>query len=197
MDRSDVEELYYITPIANVLSIMKHGILSHNLSLKLRHDSVAMPEIQEIRKDKKIPGINTKLHDYANLYFDAHNPTLSKLRKRNNEICILRIDDNILDLPGVVTTSRNAASDYVRFYPVIDGLGALDKDTVFATFWLHPEDTIAEWRHKSIKCAEVLVPKKADSKFVLGAFVANRVALKAFKQQNTGLNVCIRSGIFF
>jgi hypothetical protein len=67
MDRSDVKELYFITPIANVLSIMKHGILSHNLSLKVPHQSIAMSEIQDKRKNKQIPGAG-RLHDYANLY---------------------------------------------------------------------------------------------------------------------------------
>ncbi len=79
MNRADVTELYYITAIANVPSILKHGILSHKLAERLPHDSVAMPEIQERRSNKQIPGAG-QLHDYANLYFDAHNPMLSKRR---------------------------------------------------------------------------------------------------------------------
>lgn len=51
---------------------------------------------------------------------------------------------------------RNAASDYVRFYEVSAGIQALDKDLVFARFWLNPNDPIDEMRRKSVKCAEVL-----------------------------------------
>jgi hypothetical protein len=91
MNRDDITELHFIAPITNVPSIMQHGILSHKLSGQIHHHSVAMPEIQERRKNKQIPGART-LHDYANLYFDAHNPMLSKLRARNDDICILRID---------------------------------------------------------------------------------------------------------
>jgi len=70
MDRSDVKELYFITLISNVPLIIKYGILSHNQSVKIPHDnSFAMPEIQEKRSIKKIPGTKKKLHDYANLYF--------------------------------------------------------------------------------------------------------------------------------
>lgn len=133
MDRSDVKELYYITPIANVLSITKYGILSHNRSSRLPHDSLAMQEIQDRRTNKQIPGAG-RLHEYANLYFDAHNPMLSKLRARNNEMCVLRVDAAVLDLPGVIIADRNAASDYARFFPVSEGLAAIDKDRLFAQY---------------------------------------------------------------
>jgi hypothetical protein len=99
---------------------MQYGILSHELSKKLPHKSVAMQEIQYKRKNKKIPGAR-KLHQYANLYFDAHNPMLSRRRDQNNQICVLRIDISVLDLPNVIITDRNAASGYVRFYPEKEG----------------------------------------------------------------------------
>jgi len=114
MNRTDVNELHYITAIANLPSKLKHGILSHALAERLAHDSVAMPEIQEIRGNKQIPGAQP-LHEYANLYFDAHNPMLSKCRRRNNEICVLHIDSTVLDQEGVILTDRNAASGWVRF----------------------------------------------------------------------------------
>src|SRR5882672_9673668 len=103
MKRADVKELHYITAIANVLSILQLGILSHTQADQLDHDSVAMPEIQERRKNKQIPGART-LREYANVYFDAHNAMLSKCRHRNNEICVLRVTPSVLDLPGVIVT---------------------------------------------------------------------------------------------
>ena len=197
MDRSDVTELYYITPIANVPSLMKHGILSHNLSVNVSHASVAMQEIQDKRKDKVIPGTDRKLHDYANLYFDAHNPMLSKVRRRNKEICVLRISATVLELPGVIISDQNAASGYARFYPEKDGLMAIDKDTVFATFWLHPENLVAKWRHGSAKCAEVLIPNRIEPKYILGALVANQTALESLKKPERELPVDIKGDIFF
>ena len=54
MDRSDVKELYFISLISNIQSIIEHGILSHNQSVQLPHDdSIAMQEMQEKRKIKK------------------------------------------------------------------------------------------------------------------------------------------------
>ncbi len=196
MERTDITELHYITPIANVSSIIRYGILSNKLSQKLPHDSLAMEEIQSRRKNKQIPGAR-KLHEYANLYFDAHNPMLSKRRDQNEQICILRVNPSVLDLPGVIISDQNAASNYVRFDTVETGLKVLNRDTIFARFWLHPDNQPKEWAHKSVKNAEVLVPDKIDPKYILGAYVANETALKAFKQLNIQLTVSIESDIFF
>lgn len=196
MERVDVKELYYITPITNVVSIMQHGILSHELSKKLPHESVAMEEMQSKRKNKQIPGAR-KLHEYANLYFDAHNPMLSKRRDQNNQICILCVNPSILDLSDAIISDRNAAADYVRFDTVTAGLAALDKNKIYAKYWTNAQNQYDYWEQKSIKCAEVLVPDRVEPKYVIGAYVANQTALKAFKELQIRLTVCIKSDIFF
>ncbi|MGI9067606.1 MAG: DUF4433 domain-containing protein [Pyrinomonadaceae bacterium] len=196
MNRAEVTELHYIAAIANVTSILQHGILSHTLAAKLTHDSVAMPEIQAIRQNKQIPGAR-RLHEYANLYFDAHNAMLSRVRGHNSTICVLQIDAAILDFPGVIVTDRNAASGWVSFLPVNEGLEAIDRDRLFARSWKHPEDMYDEMSHKSEKCAEVLVPDRAEARFVMGAYVANQTALAAFQALGTGLPVRIRGDMFF
>ena len=196
MDRADVNELYYITPIANVGSILQYGILSNKLARRLAHRSVAMPEIQARRTNKKIPGAG-HLHDYANLYLDAHNPMLSKVRRHNDVICVVRVDAGVLDLPGAIIADCNASSDYVRFYPVAAGLAAIDKDVLFARYWTHPDDQYAEMKHKSFKCAEVLIPDKVEPRCILAAYVANQSAITAFGELGTVLTVSMRSDIFF
>src|SRR6266571_4235900 len=191
MNRADITELHYITAIANFPSILRHGILSHTLAEQLAHDSVAMPEIQERRRNKQIPGARL-LHEYANLYFDAHNPMLSRCRARNGEICVLRVDQAVLEGDGVIISTRNAASDWASFWPVADGLAMLERDRIFARYWTHPDDPFEEMSHKSEKCAEVLVPERIDAAFVVGAYVANGAALAAFQTLGTTLPVLIR-----
>lgn len=196
MNRADITEVHYITAIANVSSILRHGILSHTLAAQLVHDSVAMPEIQERRRNKQIPGART-LHEYANLYFDAHNPMLSRWRARNDEICVLQVGAAVLDLPGVIVTNRNAASGWASFWPVEDGLRTVNRERVFARYWTHPDDPFEEMSHKSEKCAEVLVPDRVEVRFVTAAYVANHAAMAAFQGLNSGLPVRIRSDMFF
>ncbi len=196
MNRADISELHYITPIANVPFILEHGILSNRRTASLAHTSVAMEEIQGRRRDKRIPGAGL-LHDYVNLYFDAHNPMLSKRRSHNDVICVLRIDFTVLDTPGVIVADRNAASDYVRFYTAVDGVQALDMDLVFARFWTNVEDPFDAMIRKSIKCAEVLVPDTVSPRFVIGAHVANERGLRAFEARSIRLPFTINSGMFF
>jgi hypothetical protein len=196
VNRADIPELHYITPIENVPSIWEHGILSNRRAARLAHASLAMEEVQDRRRDKKIPGARP-LHNYVNLYFDAHNPMLSKRRNQNDAICVLRVDASVLDQPGVIVADRNAASDYVRFYPAAAGIQDLDKALVFARFWTNADGPYEAMRRKSIKCAEVLVPDSIDPQFLIGAYVANERALRAFEALGTRLPVAINGAMFF
>jgi hypothetical protein len=196
LNRQDIPELHFITAIDNVPSILEHGILSNRRAARLAHRSVAMEEVQDRRRDKRIPGAGL-LHDFANLYFDAHNPMLSRRRDINDSICVLRVDASVLDLPGVIVADRNAASDYVRFYAASAGIRALDKDLLFAQFWTNAEDPYEAMRHKSIKCAEVLVPDSISPDLLIGAYVANQRALGAFEALGTRLPVVINGAMFF
>jgi hypothetical protein len=196
MNRADIAELHFIAPIRNVPSIMRHGILSHRRADQLPHDSVAMQVVQDRRKDKPIPGAR-RLHEYANLYFDAHNPMLSKRREQNDSICVLRVSSDVLDLPDVIIADRNAASGWVKFSSVAEGLARIDKDRVYARYWTHRDDLYEEMSHKSEKCAEVLVPDLVAPGYIRGAYVANAAALAAFQALNAALPVTINHVMFF
>lgn len=191
----DIHELYFITDTSNVASIMRDGILSHNEAQRVHHRSIAEQGVQERRQNKKIPGTNKYLHDYANLYFDAHNPMLSARRHMNDSICVLRIKSEVLLLDGVIVTDQNASRD-CWFKPVSEGLPLLKHSEVFAEFWINRDDPMEEYRLKGIKCAEVLVPKCIHPSFIVGAYVKNATALNNFRQIST-LPVEIKGSIFF
>jgi hypothetical protein len=196
MRREELEELHYITPIENVGSILEHGILSHELASALPHHSVAMREIQERRSRVVVPG-GWPLHRYVNLYFCARNPMMSKRRSEHESICVLRVGTEVIDLPDVVITDQNAASNYARFGAAPSALSLVNRDMVFAEFWKHPDDQIMEWRHASIKCAEVLVPDKIDSAYVLGAYVSGDVSQAALAAVAPSLITVVNSHMFF
>ena len=173
MKRSELPDLHYITPIDNLLSIAKHGLLSHNAANKLakKPDSIAMQEVQDLRAGKRVPG-GLLVHDYVNLYICARNPMMFKRRAMHAEICVLSVSPEVLDLAGVVVTDQNAASKYVRFAGAPSGLSIVDAAMTFARDWTHPLDQIAEWRHTSRKCAEVLVPKTVAFNFIEKIYVS-------------------------
>ena len=116
MNINDILQLYYITDIANLPSISGRGILSHNQAAKIKHNSITEQGVQARRENKKIPGTNTHLHDYANLYFDAHNPMLSVRRNLNNSICVLIISRDVLRLDGIIVTDQNASRPCRQVY---------------------------------------------------------------------------------
>lgn len=183
MNKNDIIELYCITHINNIPSVEKNGILCHKHAQKIKHSSIALEDIQNRREGKKIPGTKKELHDYANVYFDAHNPMLSRVRDKNDSICVLRVHKSILDIDGIIISDMNASRYWARFEPVVKGLELLDKDEVFAEFWLH-DDRIEQDRHRGVKCAEVLVPDLIQPDYIFGAYVANSTAKKKLSEKN-------------
>ncbi|MBI4329822.1 MAG: DUF4433 domain-containing protein [Chloroflexi bacterium] len=195
MDRNNLTELYYIAPIDNVPSILVHGILSHKRAARLTHSSVAMPAIQDLRATKVVPG-GRKLHEYANLYICARNPMLYKRLEMCNQICVLVVSPGVLDLDGAVVTDQNAASNYARFEPALDGLRIVNQERTFAEDW-RDSNLIEYWRKKAAKCAEVLVLDRVPPQYVLGARVANSAAKAAFDSLGTHLTAHIDGHLFF
>mgnify|MGYP000924424427 FL=1 len=164
---------YNIMPIENIKSILTNGILSHNNAKKINHNSVAMQEVQDIRENIKVPN-GMYLHDYANLYFDFGNPMMYKRRNQAEHLCILKISLEVFNLDGIVVSDRNASSLYARFYTPSVGINMLDFDTIYMKNW-NSGDFYLKLYYKSVKCAEILVPNKVDSKYITAACVINEI----------------------
>lgn len=182
-------------PIANLRSVLQHGVLSYDRANKLRHRSVAMQPVQDLRDIKSVPQ-GLRLHQYANLYFDARNPMLFKRLSEAASLCILAVSRDALAIPGVVITGQNAASGYVRFlHP--DHWEAIDFDDVFARDWRHPGDYARYLQHKSRKCAEILVPRLVPPELLLGAYVISSAAGALVRAEAPHLRIKVVPDMFF
>lgn len=80
-------------------------------------------------------------------------------------------------------------------YP--DGLKYIDKNTVYAEYWTHPDNPIAEMEHKSTKCAEVLVPDIVRPDYLLGACVSCLKAEDSCRVTGITISVRIDAHLFF
>jgi hypothetical protein len=169
--RSEIGELFYITPVHNVRNIATIGILSHNHAARVRHASVALEVIQERRSRIRVSSARM-LHDHANLYFCARNPMMYHVIHHNPiaDVCILRVSSDVLGLPDVVVADGNASSGSTRFDTPAVGLPLIDFDRVHARFWTHRDDLFEEWEHSRVKAAEVLVPDLLDPRYIIGAY---------------------------
>jgi len=190
--RDRLTELHYITPIANVASVLQRGILSHVRAKKVGHASVAAQVIQNRRQGVVVPN-GRPLHEYANLYIYARNPMLFLGKGQHETLCVLRVSTDVLDLGGVVVTSGNASSGYIRF----GGVEVVDEALTFAEYWTDTDDEIERWKKKRAKCAEVLVPDVVDPRYVVGAYVSGDVAMATFTATGVALTATIDSHLFF
>ncbi len=196
MTRDDLVELHYITPIANIPSILTRGILSQRQAVKLAHESVAMQEVQDRRAPKVVPG-GRPLHDYANLYINARNPMMFRRKEMHRDLGVLRICPDVLDLAGVIVTDMNAARGIARFRPATTGLAFIKRDMVFADDWRHPGDKFAYERHQGIMCAEVLVPDRVSPEHILGVYVSCPEAHATVRTAAPQLPCEINAKVFF
>jgi hypothetical protein len=188
-------EFQNITPLLNIPSILQHGILSHAQASKLPHHSVALQEVQDKRDQKQIPG-GLALHEYANVYFHARNPMMSRRRNEAHSLCVLRVSTGILKISGAVITDQNAVSNYVKF-SAPEVLRFMDLDYVFAANWKHPDNQIEEWRHSSAKCAEALIPQRIPPHYLLGAYVVNDAVCVELAALGFTLPIDINADLFF
>lgn len=190
-----VERLHCIMPIANLASVMQHGILCYDDAAKLRHESVAMQPVQDRRDAKSVPQ-GLRLHEYANLYFHARNPMMYKRRSEAPSLCVLAVARGVLSTPGVVLADSNAASPYARFLD-LSHWHLIDFDDVFAASWWHPDDPVRFQQHRLRKCAEVLVPRRVAPELIQGAYVVNGAAQALVQAQAPTLPIRIVPHMFF
>ncbi len=204
MERDDVRELHYICPVANVATVLHHGILCHAAAQRVGHRSVASEEVQARRADRRIPG-GLRLHQYANLYFNGRNAMLYRLihnydyqrRVAPKQLVVFQIPHRVLDLPNVVVTDINAAADVEpRWHTVQEGLPGLVAAEIFSESWNHP-DPVAKRRHMQRMMAEVLVPHGVAPEHIVGAYVVSAEVAAGLTQVAPTLPTVVRPYVFF
>lgn len=194
-----VVELHCIMPIENLPSVYRRGILSHDAAATAAHASVAKQEIQDRRVGKTVPN-GMRLHQYANLYFCARNPMLFLRQPEHPTLCVIKVDRSVLNLPGVVISDQNAASDWARFYSYPAGMTMINFDYVFAESWADP-DQRTYWRKKATKCAEALVPGSVNPNYITGFYTCDQQAKQrveaAIGPLNWPVSVTVNTHLFF
>lgn len=189
----EITEFHCIMPMSNIPSILIHGILSYDQVSKMEHESIALEDVQN-RRDKQVPG-GLKIHQYANLYFHARNPMLY-LRK-DKLICILRVTKSICDLPEIVISDRNAASNWVRFFSLSQA-SSLDFEKIYAKYW---KDRFADERLNmdmtSKKCAEILIPHSIPPDYIIGAYVKNEEEKNSLQELGFDRQIEVNTEMFF
>jgi len=189
-------ELFYITHIDNIPSILKRGIYSHARihaeGIKFKH--VYNEEIIQKRKEIKTPN-GRSLWNFANLYFNARNPMLYKLKCDSllEDIAILGISQEILNRPDIYVTTGNAAHSQSKILPITTArktLPQIIKETD-REYWGEADGS------KRKIMAECLVPDLVPPDQIKSIYVATYEPLYKIKE-TTQFNGFIRqSDMFF
>lgn len=173
--------VYNIMPIANIPSVLQHGIVCFEQMQQFQHTSIAMDEVQKRRSKVEIPN-GYFLHQYANLYFSFNNPMLYKRQSLADELCVL--------------ADRNAAISLVRFYSPLNGVEKLDFEKIHAQFWTDP-DPIIQREKKAIKCAEILIPQRISTDYIAGAYVVSNKAEQQLKNCGFNQQIVVNPLVFY
>lgn len=102
----------------------------------------------------------------------TRTPMLSRRVNDGWPVCLLALDLQIADRPGVEFTDRNAASARCRRAPAPEGLDLLDFDALRRP----PEPQTIFWMQKILPRmqAEVLIPLQIERRYIREIIVSNR-----------------------
>jgi len=194
--RDEIDGLYNSFHVDNLESYIDRGVLSYMRAEHVPHRSVADPGVQETRAGKLVPPDRRPLHSYANLYVNPRNTVTYRFIRDTvdaggsaDDICVMRLSTDVLDLPGVVVTDRNAAS-WPQWMTPDAGIAALDHADLFATYWSGKD-------HAQRMCAEVLVPDCVSPEFIQEVYVRSEVARKRAVPLCKSVPVTVKPSLFF
>lgn len=217
----DVKELHCIASMKHVPSILKRGIWSHNKSHLVRVEDLSDKEVQKNRAGKDVPRAVAgrralKVHDHANLYFNAHNAMVHhiifKQNKDRDDFCILRINKAILDYRHTMVANQNAATDAVQFQPAKKfSLSPKRREAILSSSSLLRKKKSSEKKpseseqdeqdeqdlYRQMRQAEVLVPYHIPKNYIQGAYVNSEEAKRKLLAISTKIEVFVYPKLFY
>jgi O-acetyl-ADP-ribose deacetylase (regulator of RNase III) len=171
-----VKSLYYITHINNMRSILEQGILSHQ---RIESEGISFTPIYDAaivsNRRARITPDGKSLWEYANLFFQPRNPMLYRVisERDKDEVAVLALKPQVLDLPGVLVTTGNAASPLSEVLGIQEGRAKLSEiRPILKSDWWREEDG-----SKRKIMAECLVPDVVPAEYIHSIYVASEKAV--------------------
>lgn len=193
--------LFYIAHIDNIESILKHGILSHNLANEMELTKVDISnQTVNARRNRFETSLGGNIHDFAPLYFNHKNPMLYTLckNKDRNTLVLLRINPHILLADNVSFSDGNAATKATHFFSNIDDFNKLNWQLIKQGSWYNYQFGIEEGRR--IMCSEALVHNKIETYYINDIFVYDEVVLDKIMPlfpNHLGIKTSVNKKLYF
>ena len=156
-----IDAIYHMSHIDNVASILKYGLLSHDISYnnRLTKRDISDSSVNS-RRMKREPIYGQSIHSYVPFYFNPKNAMLYRRRDIQENIVLFAFDRELIAEAGVLFTDGNAASNATRFFCHLEDLSQLAWGCLHANSWNSYPDG------KRVRMAEVLVPNKVSTRRV-------------------------------
>jgi len=188
MARAGVNQLFYITHVKNLPSILGRGILSHR-QVEAKHvefEPIYDAQIVSSRSQIKAPDGRT-LWDFANLYFQPRNAMLYRVlaEKSPSEIAIVAVRPDILNGSDIFIATGNAASPLSDILPGHEGRKFIPqlRDVLGRKYWNEQDGS------KRKMMAECLVPDLVPPDYIQTIYVADHEIADQLKASLSGYAV--------
>ncbi|HXG43004.1 MAG TPA: DarT ssDNA thymidine ADP-ribosyltransferase family protein [Dehalococcoidia bacterium] len=175
-----IQNLYYITHINNLPSILRRGILCHErvINERIPYSPIYDEEIMALRRAKVAPD-GRSLWTFVNLYFNARNAMLYRVIVEcgTDNLAVLAIRRDVVEREGVFISDGNAAHQESRILPKLDGLRAISniKGILERPWWASADGS------KRRMMAECLIPDVVEPTNIVCVYVASNNVLTHVK----------------
>lgn len=156
-------EVYHLTALENVPSILEKGVLPHSSMNGSQHTDISLQSAQDKRSAKCVrtgPGKSSALHELVPLFFTWSTPMVFLRAKDRSRLALLVFDLAALcgDEFEVAFTSMNASSPDARFEHDFERIGAHVPWADFKSkYWKGVDDEGNPWNRSRERAAELLV----------------------------------------
>ncbi|MCM1410171.1 MAG: DarT ssDNA thymidine ADP-ribosyltransferase family protein [Lachnospiraceae bacterium] len=183
---------YHFTHADNIDSIVRNGLLSTNVKLKLGicHHNIANPNIQERRSEMSVDvGPGGVVHDYVPFYFTSKNPMLLSLLYSKNVdqqlIVFMAISIDKIMNDNVIFTDASANTTIPpHFYDNPNDLDKVHWELIDSNKVAHLDND-----DKHFKMAEVLIYRRVPIDWIDSYIVWNKVSKKIIKKSYKGIGL--------
>ena len=198
MPKLDIRELYYITHIDNLPSILARGVLSH---AKMEAEGVHSTPIYDAdivsrRNHRTTP--DTKRHwSYANLYFQPRNAMMYRVvhEIEPKNLAVIGINKSVLNEQDAFITDGNAAHETTQFFYPSKGLEILRQQwSIIRNDWWNRDDG-----SKRKIMAECLIPGHIKPEYIQSVYVAGNSERDTAQEKvgNSDVTVSSEPDMFF
>jgi len=166
--KNGVKNLFYLTALENLESILQHGILCRDFARQHIKVDISSDRVQRGRMDN-FP----EVHKYVPLYFAPNTPMLyvcASLKRNNMEsVILLKISSEIVNF-GEVYFSDGKTANGANLYTDPDDLTKSGWEIINNPYPAYSED----WTHA--RSSEIFVPEECDSSYIQGVYFQSRLA---------------------